>query len=74
MSSCDIKCRRRWKHAVLASCQYQGPADCTSREASATLQVADAGRTQVAPGSVTVLAVGGVSELVDQVSSKLNLY
>ena len=38
------------------------------------LQVTDAGRTQVAPGSVTVLAVGGVSELVDQVSRKLKLY
>jgi len=35
------------------------------------LQVADAGRTEVAPGSVTVLAIGGVSELVDQVSGKL---
>lgn len=35
------------------------------------LQVADAGRTEVAPGSITVLAIGGVSELVDQVSGKL---
>ena len=40
----------------------------------AVLQVTDAGRTEVAPGSVTVLAVGGVSELVDQVSGKLKLY
>ena len=38
------------------------------------LQVADAGRTEVAPGSVTVLAIGGVSELVDQVSGKLRTY
>ncbi|KAL3133837.1 hypothetical protein ABBQ32_008308 [Trebouxia sp. C0010 RCD-2024] len=40
----------------------------------ATFMVADAGRTQVAPGSTTVLAIGGVSELVDQVSSKLKLF
>lgn len=40
----------------------------------ATFTVADAGRTEVAPGSVTVLAVGGVSELVDQVSGKLRTY
>lgn len=38
------------------------------------LQVTDAGRTEVAPGSETVLAIGGVSELVDQVSGKLKLY
>ncbi|KAL0045326.1 hypothetical protein WJX82_003857 [Trebouxia sp. C0006] len=40
----------------------------------ATFTVADAGRTEVAPGSVTVLAIGGVSELVDQVSGKLRTY
>ncbi|DBA75180.1 TPA: ubiquitin-specific protease ubp14, variant 3 [Trebouxia sp. C0004] len=40
----------------------------------ATFTVADAGKTEVAPGSVTVLAIGGVSELVDQVSGKLRTY
>lgn len=34
-------------------------------------QVRDAGRTEVEPGSKTVLAIGGVSETVDQVTGHL---
>ena len=33
-------------------------------------QVEDAGRTEVAPGSQTVLAIGGFSDVVDQVTGK----
>lgn len=38
------------------------------------MQVRDAGRTEVAAGSVTVLAVGGVTYFVDQVTGKLKTY
>ena len=37
--------------------------------------IADAGRTQIDPGSKTVVAVGpGPEKLVDQVTGKLGLY
>ena len=36
-----------------------------------TMQVRDAGRTEVAPGSETVLAIAGMSEVVDQVTAAL---
>ena len=38
------------------------------------MQVRDAGRTEVAAGSVTVLAIGGVTDFVDQVTGKLKTY
>lgn len=38
------------------------------------LQVRDAGRTEVAAGSTTVLAIGGITDFVDQVTGKLKTY
>lgn len=34
-------------------------------------QVMDAGRTEIQPGSKTVLAIGGVDEAVDQITGQL---
>lgn len=38
------------------------------------MQVKDAGRTEVAAGSTTVLAIGGITDFVDQVTGKLKTY
>ena len=35
------------------------------------MQVMDAGRTEIQPGSKTVLAIGGVDEAVDQITGQL---
>ena len=40
-------------------------------EQMSLLQVEDAGRTEVAPGSQTVLAICGISDIVDAVSGQL---
>ncbi len=37
------------------------------------MQVHDAGRTEVAVGSLTVAAIGGRSELVDRITGKLKV-
>lgn len=37
--------------------------------------ISDAGRTQIAPGSITVLGIGpGPANLIDEVSGHLKLY
>ena len=38
------------------------------------LQVRDAGRTEVAAGSVTVAAIGGQSEKIDQITGRLKTF
>ena len=35
------------------------------------MQVTDAGRTEIVAGSQTVLAIGGMSEAVDQITGQL---
>ena len=37
-------------------------------------QVHDAGRTEVESGTQTVLAIGGLAEVVDEVTGHLNIY
>lgn len=54
--------------------QQQGPglpAKASTIELGDDVQVRDAGRTEVAAGSVTVAAIGGQSEIVDQVTGQL---
>lgn len=39
-----------------------------------TYTVEDAGRTEVDPGTRTVLAIGGIAEVVDEVTGHLSIY
>lgn len=62
----------RFPHACPA-CLAAACSACGCLEACSCCQVEDAGRTEIAAGSKTVLGIAGVSAIVDQVTGHLSI-
>ena len=69
-ADCFVRLQIVMLHALEALCVVCAVCE-VSAHARMFLQVSDAGRTQVLPGTVTVLAIAGPSETVDQVTGDL---